>query len=106
MLEVGTWIPSHVLHVSMPGAARGPASVLVPGCGNSALGPQLAAAGYGLITCVDYVPGVIEDMAQLHGCAAIPRYAPLRGPARCRYIALSKCSPGVRYKVLWTKQLA
>ena len=41
--------------------------ILMPGCGNSDLGPQIAAAGYGRVTNVDYVSGVIQSMEEKHG---------------------------------------
>ena len=47
------------------------ARILLPGCGNSALGPQIAAAGFGQVTNVDYVSAVIKDMQAKHGCELV-----------------------------------
>ncbi len=60
-----------LLRQHMPPAAEGAGArrVLLPGCGNSELGPQMAAAGFGHVTCVDYVAGVIDKMQELYGCA-------------------------------------
>ena len=53
---------------SVPGSHR----ILMPGCGNSDLGPQIAAAGFGRVTNVDYVSGVIQSMREKHGCEHSP----------------------------------
>ncbi|CAN0299511.1 unnamed protein product, partial [Phaeothamnion confervicola] len=38
--------------------------IFIPGCGNSTLGADLVAAGYGNVTCADISPVVVADMME------------------------------------------
>ena len=51
----------------------------MPGCGNSDLGPQIAAAGFGRVTNVDYISVVIKNMQEKYGCVPDPKFATLVG---------------------------